>query len=160
MAATRTIEIRTEIPGPRSRALAEREARAVAGPLLVHLPIFAERAENATITDVDGNVFVDFAGGVGVVNAGHAHPAVVEAVTEQAARFLHTDYTVVPYEPYRRARRAPLRARADRGRDPRGVLQRGHRGGRERGQAGAPAHGSPGRDRVRGRLPRTHAALA
>jgi 4-aminobutyrate aminotransferase/(S)-3-amino-2-methylpropionate transaminase len=100
MAATRTIEIRTEIPGPRSRALAERESRAVAHPLLVHLPIFAERAENATITDVDGNVFVDFAGGVGVVNAGHAHPAVVEAVSEQAARFLHTDYTVVPYETF------------------------------------------------------------
>ncbi|HET8741709.1 MAG TPA: aminotransferase class III-fold pyridoxal phosphate-dependent enzyme, partial [Gaiella sp.] len=100
MAATRTIEIRTEIPGPCSRALAEREARAVAHPLRVHLPIFAARAENATITDVDGNVFVDFAGGVGVVNAGHAHPAIVEAVAEQAARFLHTDYTVVPYETF------------------------------------------------------------
>jgi len=100
VATTKTIEIRTEIPGPRSRALAEREARVVARPLLVHLPIFAARAENATITDVDGNVFVDFAGGVGVVNAGHAHPAIVEAVAEQAARFLHTDYTVVPYEPY------------------------------------------------------------
>src|SRR6185503_8174283 len=72
----------------------------VAGPLLVHLPLFAERAGNATITDVDGNVFVDFAGGVGVVNAGHAHPSIVEAVAEQAARFLHTDYTVVPYDTY------------------------------------------------------------
>ena len=82
MAATRTIEIRTEIPGPRSRALAERELHAVARPLLVHLPIFAARAENATITDVDGNVLVDFAGGVGVVNAGHAHPAIVEAALE------------------------------------------------------------------------------
>jgi 4-aminobutyrate aminotransferase / (S)-3-amino-2-methylpropionate transaminase / 5-aminovalerate transaminase len=99
MAATRTIEIRTEIPGPRSRALLERERRAIAHPLIVHLPIFAERAENATITDVDGNVFVDFAGGVGVVNAGHSHPRIVEAVIEQAARFLHTDFTVVPYEP-------------------------------------------------------------
>ena len=99
MAATRTIAIRTEIPGPRSRALLERERRSIARPLIVHLPIFAERAENATITDVDGNVFVDFAGGVGVVNAGHAHPRIVEAVVEQAARFLHTDFTVVPYEP-------------------------------------------------------------
>ena len=98
MAATKTIEIRTEIPGPRSQALAERELRAVAHPLLVHLPIFAERAENATITDVDGNVFVDFAGGVGVVNAGHANPRVVEAIAEQAQRFVHTDFTVVPYE--------------------------------------------------------------
>ena len=99
MAATRTIEIRTGSPGPRSRAIAEREERVIARPLLVHLPIFAERAENATITDVDGNVFVDFAGGVGVVNAGHGHPRIVEAVVEQAARFLHTDFTVVPYEP-------------------------------------------------------------
>ena len=100
MAVTRTIEIRTEIPGPRSRAIAEREERAVARPLLVHLPIFAARAENATITDVDGNVFVDFAGGVGVANAGHGHPRVVDAVVEQAQRFLHTDFTVVPYEGY------------------------------------------------------------
>lgn len=99
MAATKTIELRTEIPGPRSRELLEREQRAIAHPLIVHLPIFAERAENATITDVDGNVFVDFAGGVGVINAGHAHPRIVEAVAEQAARFLHTDFTVVPYAP-------------------------------------------------------------
>jgi 4-aminobutyrate aminotransferase/(S)-3-amino-2-methylpropionate transaminase len=100
VAVTKTIELRTEIPGPRSRAIAEREKRAVAHPLLVHLPIFAARAENATITDVDGNVFVDFAGGVGVVNAGHGHPRVVEAVVGQAQRFLHTDFTVVPYEGY------------------------------------------------------------
>jgi 4-aminobutyrate aminotransferase / (S)-3-amino-2-methylpropionate transaminase / 5-aminovalerate transaminase len=100
MAATRTIEIKTEIPGPRSRALAERELRAVARPLHGHLPIFAARAENATITDVDGNVFVDFAGGVGVINAGHSHPSVVAAIADQAARFVHTDYTIVPYETY------------------------------------------------------------
>ena len=97
MAMTKAIEIRTEIPGPRSRALLERELEVIAHPLIVHLPIFAERAENATITDVDGNVFVDFAGGVGVINAGHAHPRIVDAVAEQAARFLHTDFTVVPY---------------------------------------------------------------
>jgi 4-aminobutyrate aminotransferase / (S)-3-amino-2-methylpropionate transaminase / 5-aminovalerate transaminase len=100
VAATRTIEIRTEVPGPRSRDLAERERNAVARPLLVHLPIFAQKAENATITDVDGNVFVDFAGGVGVINAGHAHPRVVEAIAEQAQQFVHTDFTVVPYETY------------------------------------------------------------
>ena len=97
MAMTKAIEIRTEIPGPRSRALLGRELQVIAHPLIVHLPIFAERAENATITDVDGNVFVDFAGGVGVINAGHAHPRIVDAVAEQAARFLHTDFTVVPY---------------------------------------------------------------
>ena len=97
MAMTKVIEIRTEIPGPRSRALLERELQVIAHPLIVQLAIFAERAEIATITDVDGNVFVDFAGGVGVINAGHAHPRIVDAVAEQAARFLHTDFTVVPY---------------------------------------------------------------
>ena len=100
MAVTRTIRLQTEVPGPESRRLAEREALAVAAPLRVHLPIYAAAAENATITDVDGNVFIDFAGGVGVVNAGHAHPRVVAAVAEQAERFLHTDFTVVPYETY------------------------------------------------------------
>jgi 4-aminobutyrate aminotransferase/(S)-3-amino-2-methylpropionate transaminase len=100
MATTRVIEIKTELPGPRSRELLAREAEAVASPLEVHLPIFAARAEGATITDVDGNVFVDFAGGVGVMNVGHGHPRVVEAVLEQAARFIHTDFTVVPYEGY------------------------------------------------------------
>src|SRR4029079_7398193 len=84
--------------GPRSVPRRDRKASGIACPLPAPLPIFAERAENATITDVDGNVFVDFAGGVGVVNAGHAHPRIVEAVVEQAARFLHTDFTVVPYE--------------------------------------------------------------
>ena len=100
MAATRAIDIRTEIPGPRSRELLARELEAVAEPLIVHVPMFVADAEGATITDVDGNRFIDFAGGVGVMNVGHGHPRVVEAVQEQAARFMHTDFTVVPYESY------------------------------------------------------------
>ena len=100
MAATRVIEIRTEIPGPRSREILERERHAVARPLIVHEPIVADRARGSTITDVDGNTFVDFVGGVGVANVGHNHPRVVEAITDQVDRFLHTDFTVVPYEGY------------------------------------------------------------
>ncbi|MBM3676558.1 MAG: 4-aminobutyrate--2-oxoglutarate transaminase [Actinobacteria bacterium] len=100
MAATRTIDLRTALPGPRSQAILEREREAVAKPLLVHLPVFAAKAEGSTITDVDGNTFIDFAGGVGVLNVGHGHPRVIEAVQEQALRFLHTDFTVVPYETY------------------------------------------------------------
>lgn len=100
VATTRVIDIRTEIPGPRGREILERERRAVAGPLIVHEPLVAERARGATITDVDGNTFVDFVGGVGVVNVGHNHPRVLEAIAEQVERFLHTDYTVVPYEGY------------------------------------------------------------
>jgi 4-aminobutyrate aminotransferase/(S)-3-amino-2-methylpropionate transaminase len=100
VAATKAIEIRTEIPGPRSRALLEREALAVAQPLIVHLPVFVAEARNATIVDVDGNAFVDFAGGIGVMNVGHSHPRVLEAIAEQATRFVHTDFTLVPYEGY------------------------------------------------------------
>ena len=100
MAATRVIELRTEIPGPRSREILERERHAVARPLIVHEPIVADRARGSTITDVDGNTFVDFVGGVGVANVGHNHPRVVEAITDQVDRFLHTDFTVVPYEGY------------------------------------------------------------
>ena len=62
--------------------------------------MFAAEARNATITDVDGNTFIDFAGGVGVINVGHCNPRVVEAIQEQSARFVHTDFTVVPYESY------------------------------------------------------------
>ena len=86
MAATKSIEIRTEIPGPNSRELLARADLAVAKPLHVYLPVFVAEALNATITDVDGNTFIDFAGGVGVVNVGHCHPRVVEAIQEQAAK--------------------------------------------------------------------------
>jgi 4-aminobutyrate aminotransferase/(S)-3-amino-2-methylpropionate transaminase len=100
MVATRSIELRTEIPGPRAREILERERRSVARPLIVHAPVVAAEARGATITDVDGNVFLDFVGGVGVLNVGHNHPKVVSAIREQAGRFLHTDYTVVAYEGY------------------------------------------------------------
>jgi 4-aminobutyrate aminotransferase/(S)-3-amino-2-methylpropionate transaminase len=100
MAATRAIRLQTEIPGPRSREILERKQRVVADPLSVYLPIVVAEGRGSTLTDVDGNTFLDFAGGVGCLNVGHAHPRVVEAVQEQAARFLHTDFTIVPYEVY------------------------------------------------------------
>jgi 4-aminobutyrate aminotransferase/(S)-3-amino-2-methylpropionate transaminase len=100
MATTRSIDLRTETPGPRSREILERLTRVVASPLAVNLPIVAEEARGALLTDVDGNTFVDFTGGVGVLNVGHAHPHVVAAIAEQAARFTHTDFTIVPYEVY------------------------------------------------------------
>src|SRR6266849_4560103 len=100
MAATKTIELRTAIPGPRSAEILERKARVIADPLSVVLPVVIEHGEGATLTDVDGNTFIDFTGGVGCLNVGHAHPRVVDAVQEQAAKFLHTDFTIVPYETY------------------------------------------------------------
>jgi len=100
VAATKAISLRTEIPGPRSREILEREPKAVARPLIVHAPIVAAEARGSTITDVDGNTFVDFVGGVGVANVGHGHPRVLAALVEQSERFLHTDFTVVAYELY------------------------------------------------------------
>src|SRR3954453_18704112 len=100
MAATRTIELRTQIPGPCSRAILERMGRAVATPLAVTFPVVAESARGACLTDVDGNTFIDFAGGVGCLNVGHSHPDVVAAAQEQLERFSHTDFTIVPYELY------------------------------------------------------------
>jgi len=100
MATTRTIELKTEIPGPRSREILERLRVSVAAPLSITFPIVAAEARGATLTDVDGNTFVDFAGGVGCLNVGHAHPHVVQAAQEQLERFSHTDFTVVPYEVY------------------------------------------------------------
>jgi 4-aminobutyrate aminotransferase / (S)-3-amino-2-methylpropionate transaminase / 5-aminovalerate transaminase len=100
MATTRAIELKTAIPGPRSREIVARKQRVVADPLALYLPIVIEEGRGALVTDVDGNTFIDFTSGVGCLAVGHAHPHVVEAVQEQAARFLHTDFTIVPYEVY------------------------------------------------------------
>jgi 4-aminobutyrate aminotransferase/(S)-3-amino-2-methylpropionate transaminase len=100
VATTRAIEVRTEIPGPRSREILERKRRAVADPLSLVLPVVVEEGRGATFTDVDGNTFLDFAGGVGCLAVGHSHPRVVAAAQQQLGRFTHTDFTVVPYEVY------------------------------------------------------------
>ena len=92
--------VRTGIPGPRSSEILARKSRVVAEPISVAFPIVVADASGATVTDVDGNVFLDFTGGVGCLNVGHAAPRVVEAAAEQLARFTHTDFTVLPYEPY------------------------------------------------------------
>ena len=57
-------------------------------------------AKGAFITDADGNELIDFAGGIGVVNAGHCPPPVVKAIQEQAAKYLHVSFNVASYEPY------------------------------------------------------------
>ncbi|HEV8683647.1 MAG TPA: 4-aminobutyrate--2-oxoglutarate transaminase [Actinomycetota bacterium] len=93
-----TINIVTEIPGPKSRALGERKARVVADPIDLHVPVFIEEGRGASFTDVDGNTFLDFSGGLGCLIVGHSHPKVVEAVRRQAERFSHTDFSIVPYE--------------------------------------------------------------
>src|SRR5438067_3404267 len=100
MATTKAIELKTGIPGPRSKEILERKDRVVADPLSIFLPVVIEHGEGATLTDVAGNTFLAFTGGVGCLNVGHAHPRVVDAISEQATKFLHTDFTIVPYEVY------------------------------------------------------------
>ncbi len=95
-----TIQIRTEIPGPRSRALmARREAAIPRGPANA-TPIFVSRSEGAVIEDVDGNRYIDFAGGIGCLNAGHHSPRVLSAIREQLEKYLHLCFAVTPYEGY------------------------------------------------------------
>ncbi len=92
--------IKTEIPGPKSRALMERRKGAVSAGLGIATPILASEAKGALLTDVDGNTFIDFGGGIGVMNVGHADPRVVAAVKEQVEKFTHTCFYVTEYEPY------------------------------------------------------------
>ena len=100
MAVTRSIELRTGVPGPRSREILARKERTVAGALAPTFPVVAAETHGATLTDVDGNTFIDFTGGIGCLNVGHSHPKVVAAAQEQLGRFAHTDFTIVPYELY------------------------------------------------------------
>jgi 4-aminobutyrate aminotransferase / (S)-3-amino-2-methylpropionate transaminase / 5-aminovalerate transaminase len=92
--------LKTEIPGPKSRALLERREGAVSAGLGIATPILASEAKGALLTDVDGNTFIDFGGGIGVMNVGHADPRVVAAVKEQVEKFTHTCFYVTEYEPY------------------------------------------------------------
>ena len=92
--------IKTEIPGPKSQALMERRRGAVSSGLGIATPIFASEAKGALLTDVDGNIFIDFGGGIGVMNVGHADPRVVAAVKDQVEKFTHTCFYATEYEPY------------------------------------------------------------
>lgn len=95
-----TIHLRTAIPGPKSRALSERRAKAVPRGLSHGTPIYVAKAEDAWLEDVDANRYLDFAGGIGCLNVGHRRDEVVEAVREQLDNFLHTCVQVTPYERY------------------------------------------------------------
>jgi 4-aminobutyrate aminotransferase/(S)-3-amino-2-methylpropionate transaminase len=79
--------------------LARREAAVARGVSLAH-PVFVERAENALLWDADGRRYVDFAGGIAVLNTGHRHPKVLEAVRRQLEKVTHTCFQVTGYEPY------------------------------------------------------------
>src|SRR5271169_5347277 len=95
-----TIVMRTKVPGPKSIELMKRREAAVPRGPYHSTPIFAARAEGAMIEDVDGNRYIDFAGGIGCLNMGHRAAPVTAAVREQLEKYMHVCFSVTPYEPY------------------------------------------------------------
>ncbi|GCD52050.1 4-aminobutyrate--2-oxoglutarate transaminase [Acetobacter pasteurianus] len=83
-----------------NKDLLNRRTNAVPRGVATSTPVFADRAENAEIWDVEGKRYVDFAGGIAVLNVGHRHPKVMDAVKKQLDRFTHTAFQVSAYVPY------------------------------------------------------------
>jgi len=96
---TKFISLKTSLPGPKSQEIAKRREKYVAKPMGSSLsPCYIAHGEGALLTDVDGNQFIDLTGGWGCLAVGHTHKKVVAAVKDQAEKYLHTDFTAVPYE--------------------------------------------------------------
>ena len=94
-----TPSIRTSLPGPKARAIIERDKTVVSPSYTRGYPLVIERGYGAMVEDVDGNVFLDCAAGIAVNSTGHSHPDVVRAITTQAEKFLHMSGTDFYYEP-------------------------------------------------------------
>ncbi|MFW6115693.1 MAG: acetyl ornithine aminotransferase family protein [Chloroflexota bacterium] len=86
---TRLPQVATELPGPKARALIEADRHVVSRSLPRAYSLVVDKAQGCTITDVDGNRFLDFAAGIAVCSTGHCHPRVVQAIQDQAARLIH-----------------------------------------------------------------------
>jgi 4-aminobutyrate aminotransferase / (S)-3-amino-2-methylpropionate transaminase / 5-aminovalerate transaminase len=100
MTETKFVRLTTGVPGPLSQQVMARKDQLVADAFSIHVPVAIKEAHGALVTDVDGNVFIDLAGGLGCMNVGHSHPAVVKAIAESAAKFTHTDFSVIMYNSY------------------------------------------------------------
>jgi 4-aminobutyrate aminotransferase len=91
-------DIKTTLPGPKAKALIERDAAVVSPSYTRGYPLVIKRASGASVEDVDGNMFLDCAAGIAVNSTGHSHPDVVRAITEQAQRFIHMSGTDFYYD--------------------------------------------------------------
>jgi len=97
---TKFISIKTSLPGPKSQEIAKKREKYIAKPMGGSLsPCYIDKGEGALVTDVDGNQFIDLTGGWGCLAVGHTHKKVVAAIKDQAEKYLHTDFTAIPYEP-------------------------------------------------------------
>ncbi|QYR20962.1 4-aminobutyrate--2-oxoglutarate transaminase [Paenibacillus sp. sptzw28] len=94
------VSVSSELPGVKTRELLGKRNQYVSKGIGYSYPLFVEKAQGATLQDVDGNVFLDFVGAIGTINVGHCAPEVVEAIKKQAEQFIHTCFHVGMYEPY------------------------------------------------------------
>lgn len=90
----------TPLPGPKAKAIIDRRAEAIPGAIKCIYPLVIKRGEGAMMEDVDGNVFLDWIGGVGVLNIGYSHPELIEAVKEQSEKYFHAMMNMTTHEPY------------------------------------------------------------
>jgi len=96
---TKFIILKTSLPGPKSQEIAKRREKYIAKPMGSSLsPCYIAHGEGVLVTDVDGNQFIDLTGGWGCLAVGHTHKKVVAAIKDQVEKYLHTDFTAVPYE--------------------------------------------------------------
>lgn len=100
IAASSSRRMVTEIPGPKSQKLHARRVAAVSAGVSATFPIYVDHAHDALVVDVDGNQFIDFTGGIGVMTIGHTNEALAQAVTDQVSKVTHTLFAVAGYEPY------------------------------------------------------------
>ena len=138
---------------------ADRERYLPRGVYTYH-DVFPACASGARITDVDGNTYLDFAGGIGVMNVGHSHPAVVAAIQEQAALYTHTCAHVATPPPYIELAQAPHRDHAGQVPQEDAAGEQRRRGGRERHQDRARRDRTHRHHLVREQLPRAHESRA
>ena len=95
----KTPSVQTPLPGPKARALLERDAKFVSPSYTRAYPLVVARGSGAVIEDVDGNRFLDLTAGIAVTAAGHCHPQVVAAIKDQADKLLHMSGTDFYYQP-------------------------------------------------------------
>ncbi len=93
-------KVSTELPGPRAKVIIDARGKNVPVGVSGGISTVISHGEGAMFEDLDGNVFLDFAGGIGVNNIGYSHPEIVDVIQKQAAKFLHTSINVVHYEQY------------------------------------------------------------
>ncbi len=154
------MNVREKASSTAATSLAQRRDENVARGVASTHPIWVTRASGAALWDADGRRYLDFAGGIGTLNAGHANPKVVAAIAAQAAALTHACFQVTPYEPYLRvAEELNRRAPGPSPQEDAAAFDR-RRGDRERDQDRARVHSPSGGHRLHALVSRPHAARA